>query len=479
TETLPAKTLAGVAPWLASLASPASPHLVSLASRCPPPVAQEGGGGRRAGAAAPPLRASAPAARPRSAAAAEAMSPECESHCVDGQVERQRAGDAQQADDGEEDEDHEGYASEPGSAAGFMESGNETDPIERYNRVMRWQKRLRSIQQRLHQARATAAGFGDGAHDQPQGGMRGPRRRIGSMAMQLREGPKKVVGTVQQNLQQQRLNLQQRQHSLQQQYQRQMQELKGRLDQGLSKARSSRARQQRHMVCFVCSMADLVVTSVWFGASPWTLHWYYSVKLSALIVARAMWYSWHGLHYFMFDLCYFSNLFLLVYIWFLPNLEVLFEAAFGLSGVLLISVVLFRNSFVPHSMDRITSFNVHLGPALQLFVLRWYSSGRPVWWYKDRCPGDGLLPEEARSWLGLAGEPCVFRMPDSYSVVPALCVYAVFIAGYCLNQFCWNRKVIEKKGYATLYHHMARDMGIINRLPARLQGKEWRDGLVV
>lgn len=224
------------------------------------------------------------------------------------------------------------------------------------------------------------------------------------------------------------------------------------------------------MVCFVCSMADVVITSIWLGAWPYTMHWYYTFKMSVLIVLRAMWYRWHGWHYFLLDLCYFSNLILLVYIWFLPNLEVLFEAAFGLSGVLMVSVVLFRNSFVPHSLDRITSFNVHLAPALQLFVLRWYSNGRPVWWYKERCPGDWVLPEEARSWLGLAGEPCVFRIPDSYSVVPALCLYAVFIAGYCLNQFCWNRKVIDKQGYATLYHHMAHDMGLINRLPRRLQG---------
>ncbi|CAK0890065.1 unnamed protein product [Prorocentrum cordatum] len=288
--------------------------------------------------------------------------------------------------------------------------------------------------------------------------MRGPRRRIGSMARKLREGPKKVVGT-----------MRERQQVLQQEYQRQVLELKGRLDQGLSRARSSRARQLRHMVCFVCSMADVVVTSIWLGASPWTLHWYYTIKLSGLIVGRAVWYRWHGWHYFLYDLCYFSNLVLLVYIWVLPNSEVLFEAAYGLSGVLMVSIPVFRNSFVPHSLDRITSLHIHLGPALQLYVLRWYSNGRPVWW-SETCPSGGLPAEEVRSWFGLAGAPCVFRIPDAYSVLPSLCVYAVFIVGYCVNQFFWNRKTIDRRGYATLYHHMAYDMGIINRLPTRLRG---------
>merc|ERR1719401_2314716 len=134
-------------------------------------------------------------------------------------------------------------------------------------------------------------------------------------------------------------------------YEKQVAELRGQLNKVLAKAQSAKMKQLRHMVCFVCSMADLVIAAFWLGASPQTSHWYYTFKVFLLVGFRAVWYGCLGWHYFLYDLCYYCNLILLVYVWFFPSNPELFMACSGFAGVLSLSVPVFRNSFVPHSLD--------------------------------------------------------------------------------------------------------------------------------
>jgi hypothetical protein len=49
-------------------------------------------------------------------------------------------------------------------------------------------------------------------------------------------------------------------------------------------------------------------------------------------------------------------------------------------------------------------------------------------------------------------------------------MYAMWVTTYVLDQFIIERKRIEKKGFATLFNLMAYDMGILKKLPKRLQG---------
>ena len=41
-------------------------------------------------------------------------------------------------------------------------------------------------------------------------------------------------------------------------------------------------------------------------------------------------------------------------------------------GPLLFGIPCYRNSLVFHSLDRLTSLKIHLGPALAMFMARWY-----------------------------------------------------------------------------------------------------------
>jgi len=236
--------------------------------------------------------------------------------------------------------------------------------------------------------------------------------------------------------------LREKQELLRKQRAKQLAEIGKRVQKVLGKARSAKARQLRHMVCFVLSCADMVVTAFWVGASPLTFYYYYTFKCMALIFCRWVWYSWHGDHYYLFDLCYFANGLLLVYLWLLPKSVFAFQAAYGFSGVLQLSVPVFRNSFVPHSMDRMTSLQIHVSPALQLWAIRWFADS-------DRTS---------------------HRVAETMALAPSICCYLGWAAFYALVMFVVRRNAIERKGYGTLYALFADTYGYRAALPKKLQG---------
>lgn len=84
-----------------------------------------------------------------------------------------------------------------------------------------------------------------------------------------------------------------------------------------------------------------------------------------------MYYRHIQYHYFLFDLCYFVNVLCLVYIWVFPTSQLLFMSIFALSnGPLAWAIVAWRNSMVFHSVDKITSILIHLGPPILCASLR-------------------------------------------------------------------------------------------------------------
>ena len=103
----------------------------------------------------------------------------------------------------------------------------------------------------------------------------------------------------------------------------------------------------------------------------------FSVSQKAIILLSYRWYAYKKLrwHYFLFDFCYFTNFFILVYLW-LPLGDsirgLLFPIVFGFSnGPVLSAIVLWTNSVVPHSLDKMTSLFIHLSPSLALWGIRW------------------------------------------------------------------------------------------------------------
>jgi len=368
------------------------------------------------------------------------------------------------------------------------------DPVDRFFEVQGWQRRLTLIQRRLS-SRTRTTSFGDGTNSDNSVGIpeedgqphefseilsrasdtlkvrsKQMAKAVDRTASHLKERTNKVVKDVDQMLKEsrsevekiveqasgtlrkrgeklkarrQRLgsNLKQGREQMRQNYKRQMEDMRSQLDKVMVRSRSAKFRQMRHMICFCCAMMDLIITAYWLGAFPHTHHYYHTFKFSLLVGMRAVYYRCQGMHYYLYDLCYYINIMLLVYIWVFPTSDWLFMGCHGFSGVLLISVIVFRNSLVPHSLDRVTSLCIHISPAVQMWAIRWYC--------KDSSRF--ILPE--RLW----------------SPLPSMCLYAFWCIGYYANQFIINRKRIERKKYETLYSHLAYGMGMMKALPKPLQ----------
>ncbi len=127
-------------------------------------------------------------------------------------------------------------------------------------------------------------------------------------------------------------------------------------------------------VCNYYQPAWLIFHAIFIHSSCSIIHYNYSLFQKTIILLSYRWYSYKMIknHYFMFDFCYYTNFLLLVYIWSPWQLGILFPILFGLcNGPLLWSVLLWRNSLVPHSVDKMTSLLLHLSPALTTWGLKW------------------------------------------------------------------------------------------------------------
>lgn len=342
----------------------------------------------------------------------------------------------------------------------FDESGYDSsqDPIERYFAMAKWQRQLTSIQRSLRDTRLSGTLNGNMGEQMANKLKNGQARVVNT----LKESRKRLDNTWKES--QSRLNntlkesqaiterfgntMRHRKLSLSQVRQDinvQIEANKAKLETVLAKARVKKVRQLRHVICFVCSMANMFVMAFWLGRFPHTLHYWTTANCVWLISCRAVWYKWHKAHYFLMDLCYWVNGILLVYLWLLADNEWVFQGLLGFTGTLMISVILFRNSFVPHSLDRVTSFQVHIMPVVQLWAIRWPS---------DRD----------------AGQP--FKIPEenSFSIWPCVLMYWCWAVGYYSFQWVILRSHIERKGYETLYKHMTVDMGLEKRLPETCTG---------
>ena len=116
----------------------------------------------------------------------------------------------------------------------------------------------------------------------------------------------------------------------------------------------------------------------------------------ALILIRWFIYKSKKWHYFLFDFCYFVNFLILVYFWSPWKPTWFFPSIFVLShGPLLFAIALWRNSIVPHSLDKMTSLFIHISPPLTTWGVRWYvlcyCLSRPfVFFFRFSTPEQGL-----------------------------------------------------------------------------------------
>jgi len=99
---------------------------------------------------------------------------------------------------------------------------------------------------------------------------------------------------------------------------------------------------------------------------------YYYVLMMALLVNRFITYAQENWHLFMLDFCYFVNLSVTLQTAFFPDHLLWYKANYMLAmGPLMTAIMVWKNSLVFHSLDKLTSMFLHAFPPLTVHLFRW------------------------------------------------------------------------------------------------------------
>lgn len=140
----------------------------------------------------------------------------------------------------------------------------------------------------------------------------------------------------------------------------------------------------------------------------------------------------------MTDWCYLANLLVVVFLHLFPKNEYLFTAVTCYAnGGMIIAIGAFKNRMVFHSFDNMSSFALHIWPAIVLWNLRWHT-----------MPYEKMLPEEERSFLQVEPDAPITLM--KHFVFP-LSILLMWMIAYYLINFVISAKVIKELGYRNMY----------------------------
>ncbi|KIW75579.1 hypothetical protein Z517_10321 [Fonsecaea pedrosoi CBS 271.37] len=126
----------------------------------------------------------------------------------------------------------------------------------------------------------------------------------------------------------------------------------------------------REKVSFISAVLNVFISGYLIGAVPQYFYWWYTIQLIYFMPIRAYTYHRKGYHYFLADLCYFVNFLVLCSIWAFPRSKRLLISAYCLAyGNNAVAIVLWRNSLVFHSLDKVTSLFIHVMPPVALHCM--------------------------------------------------------------------------------------------------------------
>eukprot|EP00667_Euglena_gracilis_P009576 EG_transcript_9728 len=123
---------------------------------------------------------------------------------------------------------------------------------------------------------------------------------------------------------------------------------------------------------FMLGVLGLISTEFVLLRFPQFFGLWFAATIPPLVAIRWCLYSLAKHQFFLFDFCYFVQVGTLVNLFFFPDSRHLWRLHFVLAqGPLLWAIPTWRNSFVFHSLDKVTSVFIHLFPALLTYVKRW------------------------------------------------------------------------------------------------------------
>lgn len=130
---------------------------------------------------------------------------------------------------------------------------------------------------------------------------------------------------------------------------------------------SNTAVTAREKVSFIAAVMNIFVSGYLVGGRPEWFPIWYTAQLLYFMPLRYYTYHKKGYHYFLADLCYFVNALLVLSLWVFPRSKRLFISTYCLAfGNNAVAIIMWRNSLVFHSMDKVVSLFIHIMPCVTL-----------------------------------------------------------------------------------------------------------------
>jgi hypothetical protein len=169
----------------------------------------------------------------------------------------------------------------------------------------------------------------------------------------------------------------------------------------------------REKISFICGVMNIFISGYLIGGYPEYFHIWYTVQLLYFMPIRFFTYHRRGYHYFLADLCYFVNFLLTLSIWVFPNSKRLFMSAYCLAfGNNAVAIIMWRNSLVFHSFDKVTSLFIHIMPCATLHcVVHLFDPDKQrerfpaIWTIKNSPPGSPTAYANVISMLAWSSVP--------------------------------------------------------------------------
>ncbi|KAH7078390.1 hypothetical protein FB567DRAFT_607585 [Paraphoma chrysanthemicola] len=126
----------------------------------------------------------------------------------------------------------------------------------------------------------------------------------------------------------------------------------------------------REKASFMAAVMNIFGSGYLVGSHPDFFPYWYTAQLLYFMPIRFITYHKKGYHYFLADLCYFVNILAVLSIWIFPQSKRLFISTYCLAyGNNAIAIIMWRNSLVFHSMDKVVSLFIHIMPCVTLHCL--------------------------------------------------------------------------------------------------------------
>uniref|UniRef100_A0A7S0T9D0 Glycerophosphocholine acyltransferase 1 n=1 Tax=Erythrolobus madagascarensis TaxID=708628 RepID=A0A7S0T9D0_9RHOD len=195
---------------------------------------------------------------------------------------------------------------------------------------------------------------------------------------------------------------------------------------------------------FVFFIMLLMLTELVLLTAPRQLYVLYSVIILPLMLARYWTYKKDKFHYFMYDFCYFAQVILLISLYALPTNQTAAQLNFAVAnGPLAWAVVLWKNSLVFHSVDKMTSSFIHLLPPLVTFSMRWDDSLATRTFPRLVEPfGSGVVMTATTAEVTKTTGAILLQLMQRFVLVP-LAAYGVWQLLYLIKTEVISRRKLE------------------------------------